>query len=417
MEVLLIFYQPLINKKDEEMERAIKALALLTSLNPLLIEQAYQATANYRIIKVRKKSGGYRKIYIPPDELKFVQQAILECLYLWPTHDYMYGFQPGRSPVQNARMHLRLKKSGDGFLTKAPEYTLKLDLKDAFPSVKQDLLERTFRDLLGYWQLSSIKPQNDHQARTLELCQKIERSEIRNSFIELLVALTSTEGCLPQGTPSAPYLLNLALVESGLVRKLTWIAKKGRGRITFYADDITMSANSTPTKENRIGNVWTQRLVDAIEETDCFRVNHQKTHVNQLKDKAHIITGVSVHDDKNGIGRVSIRQKHLREIRRVLWLSAKIINSGEIPNHDDHGISLHQALGHAAWVRNVYGSDEVSSIVRKPLLDFDEAFDKIRKRKEKSDDTPQESPARTSLRMSIELGERLRRIRAQKESD
>ena len=81
----------------------------------------------YSQLKLMKKSGGERLIYIPSYELKKIQRWILDnILYKTITSDYSYGFTIGKSILHNAKHHVN------------KSVILNMDIKDFFPSVNQD---------------------------------------------------------------------------------------------------------------------------------------------------------------------------------------------------------------------------------------------------------------------------------------
>ncbi|MFA6322945.1 MAG: reverse transcriptase family protein [Candidatus Buchananbacteria bacterium] len=388
--------------------QALRALALLTGLDRMLLESALAETSGYRIIRVPKRSGGTRIIHIPTETLKMVQQAILEMLYLWPTHRYMFGFQPGRSPIQNAQRHLRLcRQSGDDgkngkefrpLNLKVPQYVLRLDIKDAFPSVTSTLVRSVFDDLFESHTIDNCRPRNKYQIGLRDHCRQLADCMYKNDLIDLLVALTTTDGRLPQGVPSSPYLLNLTLCHTGLMNRLVNLCLRHKARVTLYADDITISTDW------QVSQRWTKKVIAALEQPKAFVVNPQKIHLNYRRHGAHTITGVTLSEDEHGIGRVSISQNRLNQIRQILWMASVLLEAGQIPDPKLNGFSLNQALGYAAWIGDVYrGQNKTHPLVEKPLARFKAAFDALRtKNQEEEEREPEKNQVSPATLVSVQ---------------
>jgi Reverse transcriptase (RNA-dependent DNA polymerase) len=80
----------------------------------------------YTEFKIKKKSGSERSIHAPVKGLKALQKTlslILQCVF--QPHQAAMGFVPGKSIVDNAKLHTGNK------------YVYNIDLKDFFPSVDQ----------------------------------------------------------------------------------------------------------------------------------------------------------------------------------------------------------------------------------------------------------------------------------------
>ena len=61
-----------------------------------------------------------------------------------------------------------------------------------------------------------------------------------------LASLCSYEGALPQGAPTSPYLSNI--IAKQLDKRLIGLSQRYNLRYTRYADDLTFSGDSIPTK-------------------------------------------------------------------------------------------------------------------------------------------------------------------------
>ena len=161
---------------------------------------------DWREARITKKSGGYRKLCIPNDALKEVQEQILQFLYytkgLWPTK-YAHGFVPFRSTITSVQMH-----------DPAAPAILCCDVKDFFDN----------------FPVEPVK-------------QKLLQANISPFLVEKILQCCTYRGAFPQGSPCSPWLTNLGMTECDLM--LGSFAEKRGMTYTRYADDITMSVKST----------------------------------------------------------------------------------------------------------------------------------------------------------------------------
>jgi len=113
-------------------------LSQILKLGKKEIRSALSLTKEYKVVRIPKKSGGVRTVYIPPEPLKKVQKIILKCLFqkLWGTHWGLYGITKGTSYVKHAQEH------------KEAKWVFQFDLKDAFPSVNVLYLKEILRKRL-----------------------------------------------------------------------------------------------------------------------------------------------------------------------------------------------------------------------------------------------------------------------------
>lgn len=198
------------------------------------------------------KSDGVsiRWITAPHGKLKAVQDAIYERLLLphYQPSPTAHGFIRGRSIKTNAEAHI-----ADGH---RPQFALNADLKDAFPSVNAPSVIRIFEELTG--------------AREMAM---------------LLAFLTTWEDVLPQGAPTSPALLNLALQDFD--SELVELAKRIHATATRYVDDITVScAKRIPART--LGDL------KALAKRHGFALNPKKTRWQEARGAAIEITGLKV---------------------------------------------------------------------------------------------------------------------------
>ncbi len=212
-------------------------------MNVLFNQHTYQV---YQL-QIPKGKGKYRTIFAPDEQLNCLLKIIATKLQIIePQYEYAHGFVKQRSPVTNAMAHT-------GF-----RYSLSMDIKDFFPSVKPHHLADFYNRIEPI-----IKP-------------------------ELLFINNS----LPQGFPTSPILSNLAMipVDNTIAEQLKQLNQPFS--FTRYADDITVSFNEI-TLLQTIKNIITDTL-----QQYGFAINPKKTLLQDGMYRRRIITGVAIEKDK-----------------------------------------------------------------------------------------------------------------------
>lgn len=368
-------YNPRRNdmRKDAARSAAIALIAKCCGLDSLTVENAlatFQSSDNpaYCVIRQKKKSGKYRIIHAPCEELKIVQTGLLAYFYRFPTCNRMFGFQPRQTPLDNALVHFKIPfihyHNPDICMRKMhlPRWILTIDLKDAFPSVKADLVEEMYFRLFDRSKLQGHKGWPEEDALS-----------VYREFINLLVRLTTYRRRLPQGAPTSPYMLNLALCHTGIVERIKTLCSEPAKPLQYsiYADDITISSYKA-----KISDTFIKKLIEAVEEGGIFRVNRDKTNRNSAKYKAHKITGVVLTYDRNGKARLTLPQKTLKTWRgRIHSLRRRLKESGP---EALAASELDQVQGNIAWIKTVYRGSVIPSSVRKEIELFDRAMRKMK---------------------------------------
>jgi RNA-directed DNA polymerase len=197
-----------------------------------------------RIVRIPKRNGKFRTIYIPDKEEMIHLRAMLPTLHERQQRldvlPVLHGFVPGRSPVSNAEAHIGWK------------YTLCFDLADFFDSVTPSMIP-------GF--------------PLPEIC--------------------FPDGAARQGLPTSPVLANLAA--SPMDRTILQLIAPSRfGRLcvyTRYADDLSFSFN-----EPGIGKFLLRELPDQVR-VHGFALNPSKTRMQAAVAGRRMITGVGVGRD------------------------------------------------------------------------------------------------------------------------
>ena len=231
---------------------------------------------SYRNFKIPKKSGGFRCIEAPSEQLKKIQLWIKEnILDKFTVSEHAKGFKKGFSIYDNALPHV------------SKELVINFDLKDFFPSIGYCEIYKIFK-YIGY---------TDGVSKLLtKLC-------------------TNPKNVLPQGSPASPIISNLVSLK--LDKRLGELAKSIGASYTRYADDITFSGSSNIQKY--------ELLIRKIIFEEKYEVNEDKFR-RQFSFQRQEVTGLIVND------KVSIPGRKIREIENAIYYCKKY----GVTNHMKH---------------------------------------------------------------------------------
>jgi Reverse transcriptase (RNA-dependent DNA polymerase). len=272
------------------------------------IEQALTARLNYRPGRTKKKSGGFRKHFSPPPEIRLVQTCLRRLLdrhynYLRRRDrllNTVHGCVARHSPLTNALKH-RYNK-----------YFYLCDLRDAFGQVTEDRLRVIFSEL-----------------------------PFAPSVIEVLVKLVSYRGAIPQGALTSPVLFNLAC------REMDVRLKRELGPsivVTRYVDDICVSGSDSADVGESIAKIR------AIIKECGFRVARNKCKRRSVDYGSVEVTGLSISAPlfalRNGkayhYDEIRLSRKKIRRYRAMLHLACQGKRSQS------------EVQGNLGWVRDAY---------------------------------------------------------------
>lgn len=186
---------------------------LKTSPKPTETMQEY-----YTTFRIPKKTGGFREINAPNEQLKYTQWCISKLLSYNTallTHNAAYAYVAGRNHIEALKKHQENQS----------KWFLKLDIKDFFPSCTKALVMQ---------QLSLLYPIALWQPSTLAVLEK-------------LIHLCCLNGTLPQGSPASPLLSNLLFLQYDHTIQNLLIngpVKTQKFVYTRYADDMCISSQS-----------------------------------------------------------------------------------------------------------------------------------------------------------------------------
>ena len=215
----------------------------------------------------KKKKGEFRTITAPNKGLKCIQRC-LNALLLeqFKANPAANGFVPGKSIVDNAKVHLGQK------------YIYNIDLKDFFPSIT---VGRVFA------------------------CLQLPPFSFDKPTASLIADLCCHEGVLPQGAPTSPTLTNVVCAR--LDWRLNKLAKRYNLHYSRYADDITFSSMTNIFHEDGKFILEMQHYI----EKEGFKMNAAKTRLNSYYQRQEV-TGLTINDKPN------VTQKYVRQLRTML---------------------------------------------------------------------------------------------------
>ena len=247
----------------------------------VVTEMAGKAQRTYRHYKIPKKKRGLRTIYHPSKETKSIQYALMQILAETLTpHDCAFAYKPGlSSPLRkNAETHARFA------------YSLRIDFKDFFPSIKPADLFAAITDA-GNPKKIDLLPE--------------DREFLSQAFF---VKVADGSLGLPIGAPSSPMLSN------GVMRSLDIaidaFAKNREFVYTRYADDLVFS-----TAQKGASKAFLDGLRPLLSKCEHPRltINEEKT-LFMSRNCRRVVTGMTI--DPNGT--ISIGRARKRFIRSLL---------------------------------------------------------------------------------------------------
>ena len=231
---------------------------------------AYSKNNPHRYVQFqipKKKQGKFRTITAPCRGLKYIQRCLNAMLLdKFTPHPSAKGFVPGKSIVDNAKVHL------------GQNYIYNIDLKDFFPSIKA---ARIFARL----QLHPFSFDRETSSLITDLC--------------------CHEGVLPQGAPTSPTITNI--ICERLDWRLSKLAQRYNMRYSRYADDITFSSMGNLFHEDGDFVKELHRFI----EMEGFTINTEKTRLNS-KYQRQEVTGLIINEKPN------VTQKYVKQIRTML---------------------------------------------------------------------------------------------------
>ncbi len=175
---------------------------------------------------------------------------------------YSKAYVKGSSIKQNAKFHRNQR------------VVLTMDIKDYFDTIKIDEV-KTFLNEIGY----------DYEV------------------VEVLSTVMCLYNCLPQGSPTSPYLSNL--ITKKIDDELSTLATSYGIRFTRYADDITFSGDFN------VG-VIINKAREIIGKFG-FQINDDKIRAQEQHEQ-QLVTGIVVNSTK-----MQVAKKRRKDVRQQMY--------------------------------------------------------------------------------------------------
>ena len=162
----------------------------------------------YHTFQIPKRSGGFREICAPEEELKQLQHSVMRMItkgLRFLPHNAAHGFTKKRNCKTSLQVHQTAKS----------RWFLKLDIKDFFPNTSFGNILTAMRDVYPFSEMS-----DDLKGQIATLCTR--------------------NGKTPQGAPTSPMITNMVMVANDVA--ITKYCKENNLIYTRYADDILISS-------------------------------------------------------------------------------------------------------------------------------------------------------------------------------
>lgn len=218
---------------------------------------------DYRRFYMKKRSGGYRRIGIPAEQLGRVQSWIAHNILVRPAvHPASHAFQKGSSIVKCAAVHENAK------------WMIKIDVADFFGSITEIQAYRVFRSF-GYNALISFEMARICTDKLIKSAKyELDSWKVRKRKREIGDYSQKVLGRLPQGAPTSPMLSNFVMLE--LDAQIAALAESTGLRYTRYSDDMTFSTKDDFTRTAAVQFIAT---VAGVLKTKGLYLNRAKTKI------------------------------------------------------------------------------------------------------------------------------------------
>lgn len=240
----------------------------------------------YRVLVLRKQSGGLRLVEQPQDALRVLQRRILRSvLGNTDLHPAAHGFVRGRSALTHAAQH------------RGRRLVLRLDIADFFTSIAAGRVHSAYLRLGVPPRVATV---------LTALSTSLQRAGALRGALrrhDPLAAQTGIEECvrdwqqtlcvphLPQGAPTSPTLANW--IAYRLDQRLSGLAAAWGMRYSRYADDLTFSTDAADCNA--------ARFIDqarSIVASEGWVLNERKTLVMPQSGRQRV-TGIVVNETLN----------------------------------------------------------------------------------------------------------------------
>lgn len=291
---------------------------------------------HYHTFRIPKKSGGWREINAPDEELKSFLSALKDYfeirLKILP-HDAAHAYVKRRSTVTAIKKH----QGNDS------KWFLKLDMKNFFPNHNLEYVLETLKEIYPIGFL-------------------MEDPQYVNELTEAL-KYAFLDNKLPQGTPLSPTLTNICMIP--IDYKISKTIRSGDAQIyTRYADDLLFSSKYKWDSNKTVNMVKTAlRTFNAP-----FHINDEKTRYGS-RNGANWNLGIMLNKDnrmtighkKNQRFRAALHNLIMDHLGGVSWESEdKLVLSGNI--------SYYMAIDPEYTTATIARYEEKYNVIIKELL-------------------------------------------------
>lgn len=295
-----------LTPKLEQITNVENMIDQLTAFNQKYAElEASNLSAHYYHFEIPKKSGGWRPIDAPDQELSDALselQKILKSFMIADYHTNSFAYIPRRSFIDAVRKHqaghVKTKEDPDTGEKKTVCYennwAVKFDLHGFFPSTTPEFLKGMFSVVYPFALIMKYPRGYAELDKALNLC-----------FLR---------GGLPQGTPISPWLTNVMMIpfDHLITRKLCYGYKMKDGierefTYTRYADDMMFSCYQSfnPMEIQDI-------VVDALDFIHAqFTLNAEKTHYGNRHSSKNWCLGLMWNKDN----QITVGWRNLKNFR------------------------------------------------------------------------------------------------------
>lgn len=251
-----------------------KISAYLLLPRDFIEKMARSASHQYKEYKIRKRQGGFRKIYHPSKQLKTIQRFLLDFIIeKLPVSDSVFSYRKDINIAKHAKVHVK------------SNYLLRMDFENFFPSI-------TSQDIQCY-----IENNTSHSDQWDE------------GGINLFCNLVCKDNCLTIGAPTSPGLSNAICYELDV--KLKRLADDSEVSYTRYADDLffsTMIPNLLKDIEEEVKNT-----VRNLQCPSDLKINERKTRHSSKKGRRQV-TGIVLGSDEE----IYLGRDRKRKIRSMI---------------------------------------------------------------------------------------------------
>ena len=246
---------------------------------------------NYKLFKIKKRSGLYRTLYVPSSTLKHIEKQILnKVLYERKVSKYAKAYIKNINLKENVKEHINQRK------------ILKLDIKNFFESIT---FEKIYTSCFGL----DFLPKN---------------------IGVLLTKLCTYYDYLPTGSPTSGYISNLVMKDFD--EKLgTWCTNH-KINYSRYSDDMTFSGDFNPREVINEVNILLKEM--------GLQLNKNKT-ILITNNKKQKVTGLIVNK------KINTDVKYRKKIRQEIYYIKKFGL-----NHHMNRINEHSKK---EYLNNLYG--------------------------------------------------------------